>query len=636
MPKDSASPGGDTKAPSPELKRGLTLAALGVVFGDIGTSPLYALNAACAFANKASLHYYVLGIVSLFFWTLLLVVTVKYLLFVMRADNDGEGGIFSLQALLQDYFSDEKRVPWLFLILGFGAALLVGDGVITPSISVLSAMEGLEVASPAFKDYVVPLAVAILLVFFLVQRLGAGRIGMAFGPIMLVWFATIGGLGLWQLIQGGPEILKAVNPWYAAEFLIHEKGTALSVLGAVVLCVTGAEALYADMGHFGRPAIARAWLLIAMPALLLNYFGQGALVLSHDLVPKNLFFSMVPSGLWTYVLVGLATVATIIASQAVVAGVFSLTRQAIQLRFWPNIPIVHTSEKVEGQIYLPLVNLFLAVTCVLTVLIFKSSENLAAAYGIAVTGTMFITSIGYFFVRVKHWKKNLLLSVLLVGGFLIMDLAFLGANLLKLGSGGIYPIIIAGGLFTLMATWKIGRWHIIRSVYSSRRSLDDFLKTLHRDDIHHAPGLAVFITPHYLTAPSTLESLSRYYHVFREKNLILTPVLDNRPRVGTGGLSDIEQVDEHFYRATFRFGYKEQPDLMQLTKALAEKTTDDLPLDDVIFHFSRERVFSGNATRMPRPLKILFIVMSKNSQPPQELFRYPPGQAIEVVVPVFL
>ncbi|WOO41893.1 KUP/HAK/KT family potassium transporter [Rubellicoccus peritrichatus] len=617
-------------------RRGLTLAALGVVFGDIGTSPLYSFNAACAFADKARLNQDVLGIVSLFFWTLIFVVSVKYLIFIMRADNEGEGGIFALHALLQKYFSDTKRIPFLFMLIAFGGALLVGDGVITPAISVLSAMEGLEVIDPGFDQYVVPLTLVILFVLFVLQRLGTGGLGMIFGPIMLAWFIAIGGMGLYQLISNGSEILRAVNPYYGFEFLYRERIDALGVLGAVVLCVTGAEALYADMGHFGRSAIRRAWLVIAMPALILNYLGQGAFLLSDELIPKNLFFEMIPKGWWTLALVMLATVATVIASQAIISGVFSLVRQAIQMRFWPNVPIVHTSDKVEAQIFIPMVNLFLGIACILTVLIFRSSENLASAYGIAVTGTMAITSVAYFYVRWKHWHKNLLLSILLVAAFLIVDLSFFIANITKIGSGGAYPLLIAALVFLVMVTWKIGRRHITQSVISRRRELPEIFEKIDKGSIHKAPGLAVYLTPHYRTVPSSLENLSRFYGVMREYNIIVIPHLDYRPVVPGDGLEQVEKLGENFYRVTFRFGYRERPDLSRVGPLIQERMQIELPLDDTVFHFSRERAFLANNTDMPHLLKILFVVLSKNSQPPQEMFIYPPKHALEVVTPVFL
>lgn len=626
----------DNPKPANLMRRGLTLAALGVVFGDIGTSPLYSFNAACAFADKASLNQDVLGIVSLFFWTLIFVVSVKYILFIMRADNEGEGGIFALHALLQKHFSEEKRIPLLFMLIAFGGALLVGDGVITPAISVLSAMEGLEVAAPDFADYVVPLTIVVLFVLFMLQRLGTGGLGMVFGPVMLVWFVTIGGMGLYQLVTNGTEILRAINPYYAGEFLYRERLNALGVLGAVVLCVTGAEALYADMGHFGRSAIRRAWLFVAMPALILNYLGQGALLISFGAVPQNLFFEMIPKGWWTLALVGIATIATVIASQAIISGVFSLVRQAIQMRFWPNVPIVHTSDKVEAQIYIPMVNLFLGVACIITVFIFRSSENLAAAYGIAVTGTMAITSFAYLFVRWKHWRKNLLLSLLIVGVFLIVDLSFFIANMTKIGSGGAYPLLIAALVFLLMATWKIGRRNITKSVLSRRRELAEVLEEIDQQKIHKAPGVAIYLTPHYRSIPTALDNLSRFYGVIREHNIIINPHPDSRPVVPGDGLDEIEELGNSFYRVNLRYGYRERPDLSHIARLVQEHVKVDLPLDDAVFHFSRERVYLSGNTGMPHSLKVLFVILSKNSQPPQEVFIYPPKRALEVVVPVFL
>ena len=619
------------------VQRGMTLAALGIVFGDIGTSPLYSLNAACAFAGKNGVQFTVMGIVSLFFWSLMLVVTVKYLLFVMKADNGGEGGIFALHALLQDHFPIKRKIPIIFLILAFGGALLVGDGVITPSISVLSAIEGLEVVSPGLAQWVVPLTIFILLLLFLMQRFGTGQIGLAFGPIMLLWFLAIGAMGFYQLISSGTEILAALNPYYALTYLWESRAQTMFVLGAVVLCVTGAEALYADMGHFTRGAIARAWLFVAMPALVLNYLGQGALVLQSNKVPDNLFFSMVPSGWLTIALVILATLATIIASQAIISGVFSLTRQAIQLRYCPNLRTIHTSDDVEAQIYVPSVNSYLALACVLTVAIFNSSENLAAAYGMAVTGTMGITSIAYFFVRWKHWKCRLWTSVLLVGGFLIIDTLFLAANLLKLYSGGAYPLFIAAGVFLIMYAWRKGRLHIQRNYIAKRILVKDFIKKLDTADFEHNEGTAVFVTQSSRRAPPTLTNQLRFHHVLRKQNLILTPILDLRPVVVENRNQEIEQLEHGFFRVVFRFGYREQPNLMSLLREIKEERLgDELDLEDVVFHFSRERVFLTDGNAFPHFLRLMYMMLSRNSQPTYELLLYPPKRALETASPVFL
>ncbi len=625
---------GDTRKQT--IQRGLTLAALGVVFGDIGTSPLYAMNATVAFADQRHLNESIIGIVSLFFWTLMLVVTIKYLVFIMKADNDGEGGDFSMHALLEDVMGRPKRTPFIYLLIAFGAALLVGDGVITPSISVLSAIEGLEVAGPDLGHAIIPIALIILITLFAIQRFGTGGIGKAFGPVMLVWFAILGGLGLWQLFEHGITILHAFNPVYAVEFLWHERGQALMVLGGVVLCVTGVEALYVDMGHFGRKAIQRGWLFVAMPGLVLNYFGQGALALSSPKMPDNLFFSLVPSGWMTYVLVALATVATVIASQAVISGVFALTRQAIQLRYCPNLPIVHTSDKVEGQIYVPIVNLLLCVACVLTVVLFRTSVNLAAAYGMAVTGAMGITSLAYCYVRVKVWKKSLAASLLLLAAFWIIDIAFLASTLLKFVDGAFYPLMIAAGIFIMMLTWRMGRKAIVQSFFEKQEPLEKFLQDLPQKEFTQMPGTGIFLTADNHYAPSAMQDQLAFFKVLREENILMTAVPDVKPRVRHGRIIEMEKLEHGFFRITFRYGYREQPDLLEILKHVRDEVGGKIDLDDVLFNFNRERVFVTRARTLAYPLKLLFVLLARNSQPMQEQFKYPPRKAVETVHPVFL
>ncbi|MBC2593690.1 KUP/HAK/KT family potassium transporter [Ruficoccus amylovorans] len=630
----SSTEGGSS--PVDTVRAGLTLAALGVVFGDIGTSPLYAMNATLAFADPNGLNKSVLGIVSLFFWTLMLVVTVKYLLFIMKADNEGEGGDFAMHALLEEKMKSSRRTPFIFLLIAFGAALLVGDGVITPSISVLSAIEGLEVAGPDMGHLVVPLSLAILIVLFAIQRFGTGGIGKAFGPVMLVWFAVLGALGAYQLFQHGPEVLMAVNPLYGLEFLWHERAQALMVLGGVVLCVTGVEALYADMGHFGRKAIQRGWLFVAMPGLLLNYFGQGALALASPKPPENLFFSLVPQGWMTWALVVLATVATVIASQAVISGVFTLTRQAIQLRYCPNLSVVHTSNEVEGQIYVPIVNILLCVLCVATVVMFKTSESLAAAYGMAVTAAMGVTSLAYFYVRIKVWKKGFALSLVLLALFWVIDLSFLASNVLKFFSGAYYPLLIAGGLFVLMLTWRVGRRLIHNSIFEYLDPLDKFLQELPEKPHTPLKGTAIFLTADNHYAPVALRDQIEFYGVLREQNILLTALPDVKPVVRHGRIVEMEKLEHGFYRITFRYGYRERPDLMELLRYVRDEVGSKIDIDDVLFHFNRERVFITRARTLWLPLKMLFSFLARNSRATQERFVYPPRRAVETVHPVFL
>lgn len=615
---------------------GLTVGALGVVFGDIGTSPLYAFSTACNYLDKSHLEASVLGITSLFFWALILVVTVKYLTFVMRADNHGEGGVFALMAQLRPYLTSKNGTPFVLLVIIFGAALLLGDGVITPAISVLSAVEGLEFVHPQLEHYIVPLALVILIALFVLQRFGTGKIGVLFGPVMLVWFITLGALGAWQLMQHGLAVLEAANPYHALHFLVTHWKTAIWAIGAVVLCVTGAEALFADMGHFGRKSITLAWYLCALPALLLNYFGQAALVLAQGSAPENTFFALVPDGWPTLALTVLATMATIVASQALISGSFALVRQAIQLRLLPPLQIVHTSVAHESQIYIPLVNQCLGVACVLTVLLFRSAENLASAYGLADTGAMMVTSIAYFYVRRKRQNKGLASSLVLLVLFFSIDFAFFGANLLKLLSGGYYPLAIAGACFLMMITYRAGRWALHEYHAQRREPLSKFLERLQPDDYQRLPGTAVYLTGNNLLLPIILANQLRLFNTLRERNVILTMAPESVPRVTGDYITESIPLPHGFVRVTAAYGYEENPDLDEILAEAERRLFAGAVPRPVAFFVTRERFVPDKAGSMTMLQQRLFAFQLRNARPIYEYFRWKPDDFVEIVQTVKL
>src|SRR6267143_1850542 len=521
----------------------LCLTALGVVYGDIGTSPLYAFRA--CFSSELGLPRTpanVYGVLSLIVWSLILIVTVKYILVIMRLDNRGEGGILALLALML-----QKQRRGVLIGLGlFGAALLYGDGIITPAISVLSAVEGLEVAVPTLRHIVVPATLAILLLLFMGQRFGTARVGGVFGPIMLGWFATIGTLGGIEIARA-PEILLAFNPWYVAQVFVHNRMAGFLVLGAVVLAVTGAEALYADMGHFGRRPIRLAWFAVVLPALLLNYLGQGALLLKNPAFAANPFYNLVPS--WAiYPMVALATAAGVIASQALISGAFSLTMQAIQHGYSPRLRVEHTSLHEKGQIYMPQINWALMIACIGLVIGFGSSANLAAAYGIAVSLTMIVTTILFYFAvrRVWNWKPST--AVLICGTFLFIELAFFGANLLKIAHGGWFPLVVGVAVFTLMSTWKTGRQILGTRLRASSLPLKLFLEDIQRDPPHRVPGTAVFLYGNSEGTPLALLHNLKHNKVLHKRIVILTVVTDEAPHVSNSKRIQVDQLADGFFR----------------------------------------------------------------------------------------
>jgi KUP system potassium uptake protein len=622
----------------------LTLGALGIVFGDIGTSPLYALSECVKMVRNPVTgvmetaahampvnHDNVLGLLSLFVWSLTLVVTVKYLAFIMRADNKGEGGIFALLALVPQRTGSRARNAVVLAAL-FGAALLYGDGVITPAISVLSAVEGLSVATHAMDRFVVPLTLVILLGLFLVQRRGTDSIGKAFGPVMLVWFVVLTVLGLVAIIHY-PAVLESVSPVWAVRLFLDDPRRAFLVLGAVVLCITGGEALYADMGHFGRRPIRLAWYALVLPALLINYMGQGAYLLEHGFDEKP-FWALVPEPL-LYPMVVLATAATVIASQALISGAFSLTRQAVQLGYMPRVTIVHTSAINEGQIYIPEVNQALMVACLGLVLAFKESTALAAAYGIAVTGTMGITSMVYFFVVTRQWQWRASRAVPLLVFFLCLDLPFFLANAIKFFDGGWVPVVVAVGIFTLMTTWKRGRAELAerfnRSVMPLRALLDDMANT----QPHLVRGTAIFMSGNPDGTPPVLLHHLKHNQVLHKQVVFLSIVSADVPTVPAEEQLKVENLGQGFFRLTWKTGFMETPKVPEVLQRARAFGLEASPSTTSYF-LGRETLLTSGASRMPHWRKVLFALVSRNALSATSYFGLPPGRVVELGMQVDL
>ena len=530
------------------------------MYGDIGTSPLYTLRECFNAYSIAPSQANVLGILSLIFWAILIVVTLKYVWIVMRADNHGEGGTLALLALVLNAPGSSSRRTWFLVVCGMlAAALFYGDGIITPAISVLSAVEGLEVATPVFKPYVIPITIVILALLFFVQRRGTASMGAFFGPVMGIWFVTLAILGSSKIVTH-PGVLAAVNPIHAVDFAMRHGFGTFVTLGAVVLAVTGAEALYADMGHFGAAPIRSAWLSFVWPALILNYFGQGALLLSDPATLKNPFFMMVPA--WgLYPMLVLATVATVIASQAVITGAFSVTQQALQLGFLPRLQVIHTSAQAQGQIYLPGINWFLCIAVVGLVLGFKSSSNLAAAYGIAVTGTMLTTTLLLYFLVRRAWGWSAVNAGALIGFFFVVDFAFFSANTLKIFEGGWFPLVVAAALFTVMSTWRRGRTLLYERLYPAQLPLDEFISFLSPESPPRVQGTAVYLTARGEGTPHGLLHNLKHYKVMHERVVVLTIITENIPRVPDTQRLMLKQLDGNFYRIIAHLGFMEIPDV---------------------------------------------------------------------------
>jgi KUP system potassium uptake protein len=605
----------------------LVLGALGVVYGDIGTSPLYAVKQ-CFLNPTAATPDAVLGVLSLIAWALFVVVTLKYIIVIMNADNRGEGGILALTALaLRARSRTGRRHRWVIAAGLVGAALFYGDGVITPAISVLSAVEGLKVATPVFNDFVVPIALVLLIVLFVVQRRGTQRVGGLFGPVMLLWFASIALLGIVAIAQH-PSILLAINPWYGLKLLAHDPWEGFVLLGSVVLAVTGAEALYADMGHFGASTIRRAWLRLVFPCLLLNYFGQGALLIVNPEALENPFYRLAPD--WAlYPLVILASAATVIASQAVISGAFSLSRQAVQLGYLPRLQILHTSEAEIGQVYVPKINLGLLCAVIAVVLGFQSSDRLGGAYGIAVTGTMTITTVlAFVYMRgVVGW--TLLSAASLFGFFLVIDLAFFAANMLKVVEGGWFPLLVAAIVYILMSTWRHGRAVVAAQRAKDSFALGPFVDRLTPDKPLRVPGSAIFMTGNADVVPGALLHNIKHNKVLHERNVLMTVHTEDIPHVTEDQRLDIRDLGKGFYTITVHYGFSDQPNIV---RALAQCRLLQMRFNlmDTSFFVGREKLLAGKRRTMSRWRKQIFILMANNMLDATEFFRIPPNRVVEL------
>ena len=606
----------------------LTLGAIGVVYGDIGTSVLYAIKEIFGSGHVPFTHANVYGVLSIVFWTLTVIVSLKYVVLVLRADNAGEGGLIAMLALASQAVKDKPKLRRVLLVIGiFGTSLFYGDGVITPAISVLSAVEGLEVVSPAFKRYVVPLTLAVLLLLFVVQKRGTGGLGRFFGPITLLWLLSIAALGVLHIV-GHPEILGALSPHHALRFIWLQPGITFIILGAVVLCVTGGEALYADLGHFGKKPIRLAWFSIVMPCLTLNYFGQGALLLADPEAVKNPFFNMAPE--WALLpLVLLATMATVIASQALITGAFSVTRQAIQLGYLPRLHVRHTSVRDTGQIYLPLVNWSLFAAIVFAVVMFKSSSNLAAAYGIAVTLDMLITTVLTFFVLRYGWKYPLWICLLPTVFFFLVDLAFFSSNLLKLFAGGWFPLLIGGVVFTLMMTWKQGRALMAKKQQADSIDLSSFLESIFVAPPLRVEGTAVFLTPDTGTVPNALLHNLKHNKVLHAQNLFVTVRNHEVPWIGLDKRVTMEPLGGDCWQVVINYGFKNEPDV---PKALAALRGRGCELDPMLtsYFLSRDLVVPTIGSGMAPWREKLFAQMHHNAGAAAEFLNLPSNAVIEL------
>ena len=614
---------------SPREMAALSLGALGIVYGDIGTSPLYAIRSCVSGAHAvAATPENVYGILSLVAWSLVLVVALKYLVFVLRADNQGEGGVLALFAMLTPSQAKAGRGLAVLLMMGlFGAGLLYGDGVITPVISILSAMEGLGVRMPAFEPAVVPITVGILVLLFMVQRHGTGRIGHAFGVVMLIWFSTLAVTGT-RAILLHPEVLQALNPVWGARFFLEHGWTGFLMLGSVFLVITGSEALYADMGHFGRTAIRIGWFAVVMPALLLNYFGQGANLLAHPEAAANPFYALAPG--WTlYPMLILATAAAIVASQALISGLFSITRQAMQLGYWPRLRILHTSADEEGQVYIPELNYFLMTACIALAIGFGSSSAIEAAYGIAVTGTMIITSMMFWVVSRRLMGWSTLSATLLVGVFLTIEISFFAANVVKIAAGGWFPLVLGALVFSIMTTWRRGRDYLAYKVTTDSLPLEMFLAEVESNNPYRVKGTAVFMTSSASGTPAVLLHYFKHSKVLHEQVVLCTVVSERVPKVKPQKMVSASELGHGFWKVTARIGFMQDPDVPAIMRQ-ARKEGANIDLGDLSYYLGRETLLTGGGAPMARWRKILFSFLSRNARPATQFFHLPPNRVVEL------
>ena len=609
----------------------LTLGAIGIVYGDIGTSPIYAFRESFhEHYGLAAIEPNILGVLSCIFWALIVIVTIKYVVFMMRADNEGEGGILALTALLTPMRAGMQGKGWILIAIGlFGAALLYGDAIITPAVSVLSAVEGLRVATPFFNPYIVPIAVAILVALFLIQRTGTHRVGRLFGPVMLVWFTVLALLGIVHIVQE-PHVLLAVSPTYAWHFFAENGAAGWLVLGSVFLVVTGGEALYADMGHFGASPIRLAWYFVVLPALLLNYFGQGALLIQHPEFVENPFFHMGP--VWfLYPQVVLSTMAAVIASQAVISGSFSLARQSVQLGYSPRLKIEHTSEAAMGQIYVPAVNWMLMIACIALVLGFGSSSNLAAAYGVAVTTTMVITTILFYVLVRRRWQWSRWIAVPVAGFLLVITGAFWSASMVKVPQGGWVPLVIGAAIYALMTTWRTGREVLSERIGRRALPLTDFVDSIIDNPPHRVPGTAVFMFRDADATPPALLHNLKHNKILHEHVVFLSVHTEETPHVPEATRTVVEPLGGGLHSVLLRYGFMEDVDVPRALAALNGQYDLDLRPMTTTYFLGREKLIASKKNRaMALWRERLFALMSRNARSATDFFRLPPNRVVEL------
>lgn len=608
----------------------MTLAALGVVFGDIGTSPLYAFAQTFSSAHVNISEGTVFGILSLIFWCITLSISFKYVSIIMRADNNGEGGIMSLLALLLRMSRLDPKKKIYLIALGFiGASLFFGDGIITPAISVLSAIEGLSIATPAFDEWLIPIAVGILTALFMVQRHGTATMGKFFGPITMIWFISIGLLGLWSIIQT-PHILLFINPLWAIEFAYHQPFVAFVAMGSVVLTLTGGEALYADMGHFGRLPIRLAWFIVVCPCLLLNYAGQGALLLRDPKAVSNPFYLLVPD--WAlYPMIGLATAAAVIASQAVITGVFSMVNQAIQLRYLPRLTVIHTSDVEQGQIYVPFINWVLYISVFILIILFESSTNLASAYGVAVTMTMLCVTILISVLAHGAWKWAWWKVAIFAIPFLALDGIFVASTSLKIFAGGWVPIVIGIVVFTILMTWKRGREIVYKRLETDALPMSLFIQSIGAsNETQFVPGEAIFLTGNPKIVPHAMLHNIKHNKVLHDRNVMVTVYTEDIPYVARQDRIKCEKLDDHFYQLSVYYGFKDQPNIPQALEQAYQEWQFDFDMMQISFFISRDRLIHTVGEGMSPWREKLFISMQRNTSPVSDFYQIPPNRVVEL------